>query len=117
MSESALLKEIWLAVGSSSDCRLFRNNNAVGWVGDARRLRNGDVLIRNARPLHAGLHPGSGDLIGWAGPRFVSFEIKSEKGRLRADQRVWHDAVTAAGGISGIVRSVDDALRLLRGAP
>jgi hypothetical protein len=53
--------------------RLFRNNTGMGWVGKLFRptrvmtiaVGPGDVLLREAFPLHAGLCEGSSDLIGW----------------------------------------------------
>jgi hypothetical protein len=44
---------------------------------------------------------------------FTSVEVKTATGRLRPEQRVWLDAVQSAGGIAGVVRSVDDARALL----
>ncbi len=113
--------------------RLFRNSNGVGWVGRSTRfnraetvvVRPGDVLIRSARPLHAGLMAGSGDLIGWRSieitPEMVgrkvavlaSLEAKEGTGRMSAEQRNWRDQVLQAGGIAGEVRSLEDADRVL----
>ena len=115
--------------------RLFRNNVGVGWAGDAQKIqrdgnlyaRRGDVLIRQGRPLHAGLCEGSSDLIGWhtveivpemIGQKiavFVAIEGKSAVGRLRPAQVTFLDAVAAAGGVSTVARSVDDAVRALAG--
>ena len=71
-SEMNTLRGILLHCGRGAT-RLFRNNVAGAWVGQSRRfsraetvvVQPGDVLIRNARPLHAGLCEGSSDLIGW----------------------------------------------------
>ena len=123
---------------SRDETRLFRNNVGLGWTG---RIvpRNGDMVIpatadvlilAHPRPLHAGLHVGSGDLIGWTrgharclncgmpvlfGGRFVSLELKSARGRPSAAQRAWLEAVQRGGGLAAIVRSVEDAERVLRG--
>jgi len=71
-----------------------------------------------------GLCKGSADLIGWrtvtitpemVGQQvavFTSIEVKSERGRLAAEQQQWLDAVLSAGGIAGVARSVEDALRI-----
>lgn len=107
--------------------RLFRNNTAQAWVGAATKimrptavtLQPGDVVIRNARPLHAGLCTGSSDLIGWTqrdgAAVFTAVEVKTETGRATPEQRQFVDAVSGAGGIAGVVRSVDEAQRLLGG--
>lgn len=117
---------------------MFRQNVGVGWVGKSWRcpkggttvtLSAGDVVVRNARPLHAGLCEGSGDLIGWrtveitpemVGQRiaqFVSLEAKEGSGRLSPEQRNWRDQVRAAGGVAEEVRSVEDANGFLTARP
>lgn len=110
--------------------RIFRNNTAMGWSGKSVRitpdnrhmiaLNPGDVVVRSAQPLHAGLMKGSGDGIGWStititpdmvGRQmavFTSAETKSSTGRVRPEQQTWHDNVKQAGGISAIVRDPND---------
>ena len=61
--ETALMKELRIAA-SQMGARLLRQNTGVGWVGKSKRLPNGDVLVKNARPLHAGF-VGWSDLGGW----------------------------------------------------
>lgn len=102
----------------------------MGWSGKAVRitpdniymvgLRPGDVVVRDAKPLHAGLMKGSGDGIGWSTVTvtpdmvgrqiavFTSAETKSSTGRVRPEQQTWHNNVSNAGGISAIVRDPDD---------
>jgi hypothetical protein len=79
---------------------------------------------RRGVPVRYGLQPGSSDLIGWrtvtitpemVGQQvavFTSIEVKTPTGRLRPEQKLWLDAVQAAGGIAGVARSVEDALRI-----
>lgn len=113
--------------------RVFRNNNGVGWVGKSYVVRAqesvpmfpGDVLIRHARPLHAGLMPGSSDYIGWqtvivtpamVGRKFALFtspEIKTLKGEKRIKQDEWICMVNSAGGRAGYVRSEETASTLI----
>lgn len=132
MSDNPFLKRILLAC-SNGRARLFRNNVGRGWVGKSEvisaprtvRVEAGDVVVRNARPLHAGLMEGSGDLIGWVSrtiePQhvgetwavFASLEAKEGTGRLEPPQRAWMGAVRAAGGVAGEVRTVDAAADLL----
>jgi hypothetical protein len=129
MAESALWKHVLLAAHKFCGVRLFRSNNGQGWVGRSRKLRpgetytacGGEVLIQDARPLHAGLVKGSGDGIGWrtititpdmVGQRaaiFLSVETKVPRtGYLEPDQRNWRDQVLAAGGIAVVARGVED---------
>lgn len=85
----------------------------------------GDVLVKKARALHAGLFKGAGDILGWetieitpemVGRKvavFVSMEGKEGAGRSEPDQVNWREQVRNAGGIAGEVRSIEDAQRLL----
>lgn len=85
----------------------------------------GDVVIRNAHPFHAGLAIGSSDLIGFRattiteehlGRRlgvFTALEVKTPKGRATSEQQAFLATVSRFGGIAGIVRSTEDAARVL----
>jgi len=109
MSESRTQSEILLGVGSLPDTRLFRNSTGFGFVTRTH--------VAGSRPITFGLHPGSGDLIGWKTvvitpemvgrrlARFLSVEVKGDKTRVQGNQIVWRDAVNAAGGIAVIGRS------------
>ena len=119
MSERAIQNEILLAA-SASGYTLFRNNVGQGWQGDATRLADGSILIRNPRPLHAGLCTGSSDLIGWitveVGPdligrrlaQFVGIEVKTAKGRESKPQATFRRVVTEAGGLALLARGPGD---------
>ena len=120
---TGLMRRVMDAVGRLSAVRIFRNTVGMGWVGQATRRRDGTVVIKNARPLHAGLFAGSGDLIGWTtieirpehvGSQiavFTSIEVKDGSGRPDEDQLNWADQVRKAGGIAVIARSEEDAIR------
>jgi hypothetical protein len=116
-AETTLQQQIRVAVGSRSDLRLFRNQ--VGSLPDPR----------TGRLVTFGLARGSADLIGWrtvvvtpemVGQRlavFTSIEVKTATGRLRPEQQAWLGVVRGAGGVAGVVRSVEDALNLMDLAP
>ena len=121
VSEIAFGKKIQL-MASSLGHRIFRCNRGIGWVGKSIRFSEtmkievhaGDVLIKKARPLHAGLIDGNGDFIGYSSTgKFISVEIKTETGIISPDQITWCDAVNKAGGIAGIVRDEETAFELL----
>jgi hypothetical protein len=130
MSEHAVQQRILMSCGSG-DVRLWRNNTGLGWAGQSTRvtagnlravaagLRPGDVVIRNGRPLHAGLCVGSSDLIGYRRvgelAQFVALEVKSATGRPTKEQTTFLNHIAAAGGIAGVVRSVAEAQQLLCG--
>jgi len=110
--ETHLQQHIRLALGTNPHLRLFRNN--TGTLPDPK----------TGRPIQFGLARGSSDLVGWrsvvitpdmVGQRvavFTAIEIKTPTGRITPAQRAWLEAVTKAGGIAGIARSVADALRI-----
>lgn len=125
--EHAIQSEIFRAIGSRADVRIFRNNTGIAWAGDVKlKFADGSIILANARPFHGGLFKGSADLIGWTSRvvteadlgkpsgRFVSLEVKTETGRPTPEQHAWLDAVLRAGGIAGIVRSVQEAQELIR---
>ena len=125
MKEMDILRLIQLAL-SEAGCTVWRNNVAKAWVGDRYvRLANGDMVIKNPRPLNAGLCVGSSDLIGIYPKKvtqdmvgstvgiFIGHEIKTTKGRPTDDQSRFIEHVNSRGGIAGIARSPADAIALL----
>jgi len=116
MTEGDLMRAIMLAV-SERGARVFRNNVAQGWVGELIWKNNfGTIKLRNARPLHAGLCNGSSDLVGWTKDgRMLAIEVKTRTGRVTEEQETFLMSVRDAGGIAGVARSVEEALRLLNG--
>ena len=109
-SEQSIQQHIRLTC-STGATRLFRNNT-------------GTLRDQHGRPVSFGLAKGSADLIGWrtvtitpdmVGQQvavFTSIEVKTPTGRVKLEQQQWLDAVQAAGGIAGVARSVEDALRI-----
>ncbi len=126
MSETQIMKEIQLAL-SKLGCRIFRCNTGQGWVGKSVRFTKlmmvqvypGDVIIRQARPLHAGLTEGGSDLIGWTKDgKFLSIETKVEGHKTDKDrlekQINFIDAVNKSGGVGFIAKNVDEAVQLYK---
>jgi hypothetical protein len=111
LTEQQIQQQIRLAL-SRGPVRLHRNNT-------------GTLRDQHGRPVTFGLARGSADLIGWTtrtitpdmvGQRiavFTSIEVKTPTGRVSPEQRQWLEAVQAAGGIAGVARSVEDALRIV----
>ncbi len=111
---------------SKKGARLSRVNNGLGWVGKIIRKSAAAITIENPRPLHAGLCVGSSDIIGWhsvvvtpemVGQRvalFVALEVKTGRVATTKEQAAFVRAVGEAGGVSAVVRSVDEALDLLK---
>jgi len=111
-AETILQQQIRLALGTNPETRIFRNQ--VGSLPDPR----------TGRLVTFGLAKGSADLIGWrtvtitqamVGTRlavFTSIEVKTPTGRISSIQQAWLDVVQEAGGVAGVVRSVEDAFVL-----
>lgn len=121
MTENEVQARVMLAIGRAPGVRIFRNTVGEGWHGEVVHRDAGTVTLAHPRRVTFGLCPGSSDLIGWRtltvtpemiGLRIAQFigpEVKTATGRLRDDQRTFVDAVNAAGGLAGVVRSADDA--------
>lgn len=110
-NETVLQNQIRLAI--SSPCvRMFRNN-----VGSA--------TTQDGRHIDFGLCAGSSDLIGWTVREvtpdmvgkniavFTALEVKTKSGRVSEKQQGFINVVNRAGGIAGVVRSIDDAKEML----
>lgn len=115
MTESNLTKLILLEA-SKLGARLFRNNVGLGWIGKLIRIKErksitvypGDVILKNARPFHAGLCKGSSDLIGWFNGRFLAVEVKTKTGKLSLEQKNFIKQVNNNGGIGVVARNIED---------
>jgi hypothetical protein len=109
MIETALVQQIRLALGRIPGIVLFRNN--VGACTD-----------KSGRLVRYGIcNPGGADLIGWVVRElesvpyaiFLAIEVKTPIRKLTDEQHAFLRAVSRAGGIAGVARSVGDALKLV----
>ena len=137
MNETNLVKDLMKAA-SELGSRLFRNNVGMGWAPAGRasnvvhvkragmvNCHPGDVVVRKARPLHAGLCKGSSDLIGWSPlviteemvgktvAVFTGAEVKTAKGRATDEQNNFVRVVSEHGGRARVIRTKDDLIALL----
>lgn len=129
MSEKKVSQQIMRAL-SDVGVRLFRNTVGLAYQGKPERFTEtttvkvhpGDVLIRQARTVTAGLITGSSDLIGWT-PRmitehdlgkyiaqFTAVEVKTGDNTLEPEQVQFLVVVRDSGGLAIVARSADDAL-------
>lgn len=100
MKESDIQKQIMLAL-SQAGCVVWRNNTG---------------MIKNpqGRPVRFGLCVGSSDIIGIGpGGRFLAIEVKTAKGRATEKQLNFINRVIKAGGIAGVARSADEAVKII----
>jgi hypothetical protein len=99
---------IRLALGADPRVVLWRNDVGAG----ERKIGSKTIHTRY------GLAVGSSDLIGLLAPsgRFLALEVKTETGRVSADQTLFINLVRSKGGFAAVVRSVDDALQAIERA-
>lgn len=130
-SEATILNRVMLAV-TNVGARVFRNHVGLGWQGSIHRfskvrqitVQPGDVLVRGARALKAGLCNGSSDLIGWqpvevtkemVGRKlavFLALETKRvEQGFLTPEQSQFLEQVIKAGGIGLEARDAEETAK------
>ena len=127
--EAILSAEIRIALGSQArHCRLWRNHAGTFFAGRLVRedTKGRTVMLENASRVTGGLTTGAADLIGITSivitpgmvgqtvAVFTSAEVKVGTAKPRPDQQQWCDMVLAMGGRAGIIRSVDDAVRLVQ---
>lgn len=130
MAEADLMRRLQIAA-SRLGARLFRQQVGMAWVGKIiktpgiYRLGPNDVLIRNARPFHAGVE-GMSDLGGWVSVEITPDMVGStlavvaqaevkENSRPTTQQLAWIAAVNKAGGRAGIARNEKDLADILAG--
>ena len=124
-SEALIQRAIRLHV-SKLGARLFRHNVATSWVGEVSHLKDGSVLIRNPRIMHAGLVRGGSDLIGWTPVTitpemvghvvsvFTAIECKRPRGGRKSPEQVaFVNAILRDGGFAGFARSEDEAAAII----
>lgn len=125
MNETNIVRSGLLAA-SRLGARMFRQNVGQGWIGQSQKKPNGDVVIKQARPFHAGfegLLDTSGfvsvvvtqDMVGQTIARYSEIEYKTETGRVSDIQRARIKLVRSFGGLAGVARSDDDVRAILAG--
>lgn len=123
--EHAIQNEIRNAL--TDEGLFFRAQVGQAWTGSRiDRLPGGKVLIHDARPFSTGLPAGFSDLfgevpvvitqemVGLTIGVFAVIEVK-DKGKPTEKQLAFITAVNDNGGRGGVARSVEDALRIVRG--
>lgn len=93
-----------------NEIRLALNEIAVTF-----RANVGLFFTRDGRPISTGLPKGFSDLFGFrrSDGRIFFLEIKAAAGRLSKDQKNFLAAMEKLGAITGVARSVNDALEIL----
>jgi|SRR5690554_1276 len=123
--ETKIQQRIMLAL-SEAGCVVWRNNVGQAWHGRVIHQAADQVTLAGAHKIPYGLCKGSSDLlsitpititpdmVGETVGVFTAPEVKTPTGRVSKEQALFLQAVTQRGGIAGVVRSVEDALALIR---
>ena len=111
MTHAELLAAIQIAF-SRDDCRLLRANVGRGWTGKILSQTHDRIVLSPYRPFR-GMQEGVLDLIGFSGSTFVAIDVKVGRDRIRAQQQVFIDTVTAAGGRAGAARTLEEARNII----
>ena len=111
MTHGELVNEILLTVAPLG--LAWANQTGQGWVGELVGKRDGNVVLRHARPIKFGL-PGSTDILASIKGRMVVIEVKTGTGRLQRNQSNFAKAAVRAGALHILARSVDDVVNTLR---
>ena len=116
-----------IAHGARPGIRLFNNPVGEAWQGHTVEHTGQTITLLRPRRVVYGLCPGSADIIGWKSvtitpdmvgttiAQFIAPEVKTGTGRMRKGQPEFRAAVLRAGGLAGVVRSVDDLTDMLDG--
>lgn len=133
MSEKKIMQQVQRAL-SDAGMRLFRNQVGIAYHGKAERFQQpqmvhvepGDIVVRRARTVSAGLITGSSDLVGWVSreitehdlgkiiAQFAAIEVKSEDGKLEPEQTQFLVVVRDSGGLAVVARSAEEATERAR---
>ena len=125
--EAHLEAEILLALGHDTQIALYKNPVGQGYygtvlpqirkvLGGSPRLEAAVLQILYCNRVTYGLGVGSPDLVGIGrGGVFIGLELKSETGRARESQLIWHEAARARGARVEICKSVAGVRRLGNG--
>lgn len=126
-SESKIQSEVLIESRKVKHIRLYRNNVGGFWQGKIINKTATTITLLKPRFTECGLRVGSSDLIGWKTITvtpdmvgrdvavFCSAELKTAKGKAEDEQKNWLQQVESAGGIAGIVRSVEDYNKIFAG--
>lgn len=115
MREPDLMRAIMVAM-SENGCTAWRNNVGTAHQGRTIHKAGAQVTLADSRMIAFGLCVGSADIIGirHSDGRFIAIEVKTGKGKTTTEQDRFIFHVQHCGGIAGVARSVDDAIKIVK---
>ena len=125
--ETALVRDIQIALQNDADATLWRNNVGTGWQGEVKRIpKQKAILIKNPRLITFGVGgEGASDLVGLTvvevtpdmiGEKiavFTSVECKTLTGRMLLRQKDWANVMGRAGALYVKAQHCRDVLEML----
>lgn len=114
MSESSIQKRVMAAIGARDGVLVWRQQSgAFRALNDPKRIvKVGTPGISDALAV-VGVKV-TPEMVGKRIGVAVGIEFKSEKGRQSDAQAAWQKAFEGCGGTYAIVRSVEDAVELIK---
>lgn len=82
--------------------------------GIVLRLNNGLFYTKDGRPIQSGLPKGTSDLLFIGQGKITFLEVKTSIGKPSTHQIAFVKAMQKLGHRAGIVRSVEEALELIK---
>lgn len=112
--ETILQRQIMIALSKEGHV-CWRNETGQFWTGKPIHKDGQTVTLSGANMIPVGLCVGSSDIIGIHRDSglFFAIEVKTENGRVTSEQKQFISVVRNNGGISGVARSIEDALNIL----
>jgi len=89
---------------------LNRIEGCFAWKVNTTGIFDGVVYRKAASPF---IFAGVSDIIGVFKGTIIAFEVKTETGKTSKPQEVFISKIQRCGGVSGVVRSVQDVRRVL----
>ena len=98
---------------SGAGARIWRNNQGIAKYPDGATVKYG--LCNPGGSDLVGFFPLkiTSDMVGQTIAAFLAVEVKTPTGRATEAQLHFIEAVRSAGGIAGVVRGEEEALRLI----
>jgi penicillin-binding protein-related factor A (putative recombinase) len=96
----------------NSICSWLRFNKVFFWVSDRVGIYDPRIgkFLANRNPYRI---KGIADILGIYQGKFLAIEVKTEKGVLSPEQKIFLDNINKEGGIAFVARSIEDVKEAL----
>lgn len=115
MLESQIQADIRLALGAMPHVKVFRNNQGVAQYPGGQRVPYGVAQSGGSDLIGLTQVLITPEMVGQRVAIFTALEVKRPGVKVPDEQQAFVDFVNQFGGRAGIVRSVEDAVRVVSG--